>query len=142
MAAGKHGSSEITITIDLAGGSSPTAITNYVMSMSAAGLEALIQQSNAFGDSFEEHLPTGLQKVDPFDLTGFFDDTASTGPHVVLKAPEATPQSATRTLTFVFGNSVTFSGECLVTKYQVLGKNGNLTEFACHIQPTGSWAWT
>jgi len=142
MAAGKHASSEITITIDLAGGSSPTAITNYILTLSAAELEALMQASTAYGDAFEEHLPTGMQRVSPFDMTGFFDDTATTGPHAVLGAPDATPQTATRTLTLVFGNSKTFSGECFVTKYGVLGKVGSLTEFTCHIQPTGTWAWT
>ena len=141
MATGKHGSSEITITLDDSGGT-PRAVTNYIMTMSAAELEALIQQSNAFGDAFEEYLPTGVQKVSPFDLTGFHDDTATTGPHVVMIAPDATPTTSTRTLTIVFGNSKQFSGECFITKYSVLGKNGALTEFACHIQPTGSWAWT
>lgn len=142
MPAGKHSSSEVTITLDISGGGTPTAITNHVMSMSAAELEALIQQSNAFGDAWEEHLPTGLQKVNPFDLTGFFDDTATTGPHAVMGVPDATPQTATRTLTLVFGNAKTFAGECYLTKYSVLGKNGNLTEFACHLQPTGAWAWS
>ena len=142
MAAGKHGSSEITITIDQAGGATPTAITNHVLTLSAAELEALMQASTAFGDGFEESLPTGMQRVSAFDLTGFFDDTATTGPHVMLGAPDATPQTATRTLTLVFGNSKTFAGECFVTKYSVIGKVGSLTEFAAHIQPTGTWTWS
>lgn len=141
MAAGKHGSSEITITLDDASGV-PRVITNHILNMSAAELEALMQKSTAFGDGFEESLPTGVQRISPFDLSGYFDDTATTGPHAVMSAPDATPSAATRTLTLVFGNSKTFAGECFVQKYAVLGKNGNLTEFACHVQPTGTWAWS
>ena len=141
MPAGKQSSSAITITLDDSAGTA-RAITNHVLSMSAAELEALLQASTAYGDSFEEHLPTGMQRISPFDLTGFFDDTATTGPHVVMGTPDATPSTATRTLTLVFGNAKTFAGECFVTKYSVLGKVGALSEFACHIQPTGSWTWT
>ena len=141
MATGKHSSSEITITVD-DGAGSPQAITSYVMTMGAMKITAGMTPTTAFGVAWETHLPTGLKKVEPFSLSGFWDDTATTSPHVVLVAPDSTPSTASRTVTIVFGNSKTFAGEAFLTGYSVIGKAGNLTEFAADFQPTGTWAWS
>ncbi len=144
MAAGKHGSHEVTITYDDAPGGTGRAITNSVLTMSGVKIEAPLQLSHAFGDTWEESTPTGMRKVPAITLTGFFDDTATTGPHTVLRvgASDADPQASTRTLVVVFGNSVTFTVETFLLSYEVLGKNGNLTEYAAVIQPTGSATWS
>jgi hypothetical protein len=141
MPAGKHGSSEVIITLDDAGGT-PRTITNFVLTVGALKITSNMQKSDAFGDAWEEMLPTGKQKVDPIKLTGFFDDTPTTGPHVVMGAPDASPQSATRTLAVVVGNAKTFTVECFLSAYSVLPKNGALTEFEADLQPSGAAAWT
>jgi hypothetical protein len=144
MAAGKHGSSEFTFSIDDAPGGSPTTMTNYILTIGGCKIENELQPSHAFGDSWQEMLATGFAKVPAITVTGFFDDTASTGPHTVfqVKAADRSPQAATRTVAIGFGNSTSFGGEAVMASYEVLGKNGNLTEFAAVIQPTGSWAWS
>lgn len=142
MAAGKHGSSEITIQFDDGPGGTLRTITNFILTMGAIRLTSNMQASHAFGDSWEESLPTGMSKVDDITLTGFHDDTATTGPHVVFIAPDTSPQASTRTLTIGVGNSKSFTVECYLMSYAVLGKNGNLTEFEAVIRPTGAGTWS
>jgi hypothetical protein len=141
MAAGKHGSAEITITYDDSPGGTPRAITGFVLTMGGVKLSSDMEASTAFGVAFEAMLPTGVQKIDQITLTGFFDDTATTGPHVVFIAPDNSPQAATRTLAIVFGNSKTWTSEGYLVSYNVLGKVANLTEFEAVLQQN-SGAWT
>lgn len=141
MAAGKHGSSEITISYDDGPGGTLRVITPYVTSMSGIKITSNMQKSTAFGDTIEKQLPTGLSIYSEITLGGFFDDTATVGPHVVFIAPDTSPQSSTRTLTIVIGNSKQWSGEGFLKSYEVLGKNGNLTEYqAVLVQNTGAWS--
>jgi hypothetical protein len=142
MPAGKHGSSEITIVLDDSGGT-PRTITDYIRSISGARVENILEPSHAFGDAWEEMLATGFARVPPITFGGWYDDTATTGPHIVLRVTsiDRDPQGASRTLTLGFGNSTTFSGECRVASYEVLGRNGSLTEFSAVLHPTGAWAW-
>lgn len=144
MAAGKHGASEITVTYDSTPGGSGVAITNHVLEMDGAEIENVLQLSDAYGDSWEESTPTGKRRVPPIKIRGFFDDTASTGPHTVLRVTDddKDPNGSTRTLVIVFGNSVTFTVETRLKSYKVMGKNGNLTEFEAVVQPTGSATWS
>ena len=142
MAAGKHGSSEITISYDDGPGGSLRAVTNFILTMGAIKITSTMQPSHAFGDAWEESLPTGMKKGDPVTLTGFWDDTATTGPHIVFIDPDDGPQDSTRTLTIVFGNSKQVTMETYLVSYAVLGKNGMLTEFEAVIQPTGALTWS
>ena len=110
--------------------------------MSGVKITSVMQASHAFGDSWEESLPSGMGKMDPVTLTGFWDTTATTGPHVVFIVPDDGPQDATRTLVIVFGDSKTMTVETYLVSYSVLGKNGALSEFEAVIQPTGAPVWS
>ena len=141
MAAGKHGSSEITISYDYRPGGTPRAVTPYVLTMGAVKLTSNMQVSTAFGASIETMLPTGMSKIDQITLHGFWDDTATVAPHVVFLVPDTSPQAATRTLAIVFGNAKTWTSEGYLVSYAVLGKNGNLTEFDAVLQQnSGAWS--
>jgi hypothetical protein len=145
MAAGKHSSSEWIVSYDTSPGGSLTAITNHVITIGGLEIESIQQLTHALGDSWEESTPTGIRRVPPIEITGFFDDTATTGPHTVMRVTDddVDPNGSTRTFTAVVSNTTkTFSGETRLTKYKVLGKNGNLTEFAATIQPTGAFTWS
>ena len=139
---GKYGSPSVTITYDDAAGGTGRAVTNFILTMGGVKITANTQPSHAFGDSWEEHTPTGMRKVDPISLTGFWDTTATTGPHVVFVDPDDGPQDDTRTLVIVFGDSKTFTVETRLISYSVMGKNSQLTEFEAVIQPTGSGTWS
>lgn len=141
MAAGKHGSSEISITYDDGPGGTPRIITSYVLTMGAIKLTSNMQANTPFGATVEAMLPTGVSKIDQVTLHGLWDDTATVGPHVVLIAPDTSPQASTRTLAIVFGNSKTWTSEGYLVSYAVLGKAGGLTEFEAVLQQnSGSWS--
>lgn len=146
MPTGKHGSAEITISCDDAPGGTLRAITPYVTQIGGVKITALTQAITAFGDTWVKNSPTGLKKVEPIQISGFFDDTATVGPHVVFISPDVTIYDGTtatsRTLTIVFGNSKTFTVECLLTDYAVMGKNGNLTEYQATLTPTSTGTWS
>lgn len=141
MAAGKHGSSEITISYDDGPGGTLRLITPYVLTFGGIKLTSNMQKSTAFGDSIEKMLPTGMSVIAQIPIGGLFDDTATVGPHVVFIAPDTSPQAATRTLAVVLGNSKTWTSEGYLVSYEVLGKNGALTEYAAVMQQN-SGAWT
>ena len=110
--------------------------------MGGVKITANTEASHAFGDSWEEHTPTGVKKTEPLTLSGFWDTTASTGPHVVFLAPDDGPQDSTRTLTVVFGDSKQFDVETRLTSYEVVGSVGALTRFNAEILPTSSGVWS
>ena len=139
MAAGHHSSSEVTIALDDSGGT-PRTLTSYIMTMGALKITSNTQPSTAYGDSWEKILLTGVRKGEAIELGGFFDDTATSGPHVVCQV-DSSPQASTRTLTVVVGNSVTFSCEGYVTEYAVMGKVGSLTDFQAKYVPSGTVTW-
>jgi len=140
--AGKYGSASVTITYDDGPGGTGQVVTGYVQTMSGTKISSTLQASHAFGDSWEEHTPTGMNKMEPVTLSGHWDTTATTGPHVVFIAPDDGPQDATRTLVLVFGDSKTMTVETRLVSYEVLGQNGNLTQFTAVIQPTGAATWS
>lgn len=74
-------------------------------------------------------------------IEGFWDTTATTGPHVVFSVPDDGPQDTERTLTVIPGDSKTFTVETRLVSYEVIGENGNLTKFRAVVQPTGSASW-
>lgn len=136
-----YGSSSITIAYDDAPGGTARTITGYVREMGGMSIEAITARTEAFGDTWEEHTPTGMKKSEPIAIKGFFDDTATTGPHVVFKDVDDSPTDSTRTLTVVTGGG-TFSGESRLVKYTVLGKVGALTEYEAMVQPTAAMTWS
>lgn len=140
--AGKYGSASITISLDDAPGGSLRAITGHVLTLGGVKVTSAMQLSHAFGDSAEETTPSGITKVDPLTLGGFWDTTPTTGPHAVVGTPDTDPNGATRSLVIVFGDGKTFSAETRLVSYAVLGKNGALTEFEAVIQVTGAHAWS
>ncbi len=146
MAAGKHGSAEWTISVDDAQGGSLRAITPYVTAIGGIKITAATQVTTAFGDTWTKNSPTGVKKVEAVQISGFFDDTATVGPHVVFLTPDTTIYDGTtttsRTFTIVVGNSKTFTVETLLTDYSVMGKNGNLTEYQATLLPTGTGTWS
>ena len=136
MAAGKHGSSEILIKYDDGPGGTLQTITGFILTIGPLKITQNTDIKVAFGALWEMCTPTGVGKMDPVTLTGYVDDTAATGPHVVFIAPDDGPQDDTRTLEVTIGNGKKVTVETRLVSYSVLGKAGGLTEFEAVIQPT------
>jgi len=141
MAAGKHSSSEVTISVDDAQGGTLRVITSYVTTLSGIKITGNMQASTAFGDTITKMLPTGLGTIGDITLHGFFDDTATLGPHTIFNAPDTSVQGGTRTVTIVIGNSKTFTGEGYLADYEAQAKAGGLTEYNAVLKMiSGAWS--
>lgn len=144
MAVGKQSSADVTITYDDGPAGTPRIITGFVMELGGTEIELETTPSDSFGDAWREHVPTGMRNSPDIPVSGHFDTTATTGPHVVLRMgdSDALPNAGTRTLVVVYGDSKTFTVETRLVKYKVTGQNGNLTKFDAVIRPTGAAVWT
>jgi hypothetical protein len=140
----KYGSSVVTVTIDDAPGGTPRIITPYVNTIGGLKIEAITQQTNPFGVAFESHTPVGMTKVPDIPISGFHDDTATVGPHVVLKvaAADISPASVGRVLVILAATGATFTITVHLVSYEVLNKNGNLTEYAALVRQKSAGVWS
>jgi len=143
--AGRYGGQSIVITYDDAPGGTARTITPYVTEIGGIKVEHITEQTNPFGTSWEEHTPVGMSRVADIEIGGYFDTTATVGPHVVFlpASGDRDPQGSLRTFTFAPGDSKVFTAETRLLSYEVLGKVGNLTKYKAMIRisgtPTG-WA--
>lgn len=144
MAVGLQGSADVTVTIDDAPGGTPRVITNFVMQLGAARIQVNTQSSQAFGDAWEEHSPTGTRKSPDIPVSGLFNTTATTGPHVTLRPgdADAAPNATPRVLVIVFGDSKTFTVGVRLVDYGAEAKQNALSEFSAVLRPTGAAVWS
>ena len=96
-------------------------------------IETLIEESHAFGATWVENLYSGIRKGNPFTLSGFYDDTASTGPDVIFNA-----LGDTRTVTITWGGSKTTEFECIITRYKRVPGRNKSTRYEVEFTPTGA----
>jgi hypothetical protein len=142
---GKYGSPDVTVGFD--DGPGPTgqlvAIENFFMEIGGAKIEVRTQDSTAFGDRWNEHVPTGLRGCPAIKMSGLFDTTPD-GPHDILQVRDADcdPNGGTRTLAIGFGDGKTFTVETRLIDYEVAAQNAALTEFTATVQPTGAAVWS
>lgn len=143
MPTGIQGSTAVTVSLTDSGGT-PRTITGFIMELGGAEIEVELESSESFGDLWREFLPTGMRKVPQIPVKGFFDTTATTGPHVVMRPgdADATPTSTPRTLVIVFGDSKTFTVSVWLHKYKAQANSGKLSSFESVLQPTGAGVWT
>jgi hypothetical protein len=130
----KYGSDDVTVNVDNSGGT-PVALTNYIDTISGIDVEAITQETHAFGDAWVENSYVGVKKGNAITMEGFYDDTASTGPDVVFGAAAL---GDTRTVTVLYGASKSTSFECVVQKYVRTPTRGELTRFSVTLLPTGT----
>lgn len=140
----KYGSSVVTVTIDDAPGGTPRIITPYVSTISGIAVENLTQQTNPFGVAFESHTPTGMTRVPDVVLSGFFDDAANVGSYTVLKpnALDYAPASVGRVLVILAATGATFTITVHLVKFEVINKNGSLTEYAATVRQKSAGVWS
>lgn len=144
MAVGKQGSKEVTVTYDDAPGGTPRVITGFILELGGAKIVVETEESTAFGDAWREYCATGMRSSPDIPVSGHFNTTLVTGPHVTLRPVDgdAEPEGLTRTLAIVFGDGKTFTVETRLAEYEVAGQNGNLTRFNALIRPSGAAVWS
>ena len=133
------GQPNFTISIGTASGVALSAlkdISNYVMTINGFDIEAITQQSDAFGDSWVENLYTGIKKVGDIQIGGFYDDVAASGPHAIMG--QTSDLGADRPFELSFGASDVANGRYILAKYTRMPKRGSLTEYQAVLRVTGA----
>lgn len=138
----KYGSSSVTINYDDSGGT-PRDVSQYIDTINNIKITSKQDTTTAFGDSWVEKTPTGTSEVADIVVEGFYDDTATSGPHVVFRAVDASPSASTRTLAIGHGGTNgTFTIETRCAEYELQPKVGSLHRFKARLEATGSGAWS
>ena len=140
--AGRYGPTSVTIGIEDGPGGTTRAMAGFITSGFEVGHEAETAETTAFGDSFREHVPTGLKTHDDLDLTCIFDTTATTGTHAVLGTVDDGPQDDTREIVVVVGDSKTYTFDAYLVKYHVVMALDNIQMVNVVLRPSGAGVWS
>ena len=135
----KYGSNSVGISFDNAAGS-PVDMSQHVLTFNGIDIEAMTEESHSFGDSWVENLFTGLRKGADVNLGGFYDDAATTGPHVIFNdvGNTASVSAGPRTLTITWGGSKTTSFETWIKNYKRIPSRGELTKYEVTLLLSGA----
>ena len=132
----KYGSNSLSVSLDNSGGT-PVAMTAYITAINAVTVEALLEESHSFGDSWFESLATGMRRMSPVEISGIYDDAAA-GPDAIFNSPASAPSTSTRTLLITWGGSKTTSVETVITSFTRGATRNELTSYSVTLTPTGT----
>ena len=138
----KYGSGSVSIYLEASTGTTYYNIANYIDELGGQKITSITEPTNAFGDSWEEHLPVGLSRGEPFDIGGLWDTAATDGTHVTFKDVNDGTTDATRGMVIGFGGGQYWHASVYIPSYEVIGSNGKLTRFRANVLPTGTVTWT
>lgn len=129
-----YGSAALKIELTDSGATSRD-ISNLVRTINGIDVEAVIEQSHAFGDAWEESVYTGFAKSAAVTLGGLYDDVAN-GPDALWS------RGATRVLKFTWNNLTgagkTTSVSVIMQKYTRSPVVEKAHAFTMILQPTGA----
>lgn len=143
----KHGSSEVTVTLDDAPGGTPRVITPYVDSIGGISVENLSEMTMPFGGSSEVHTPTGVTRTPDIEIGGRYDDTATVGPKAVFftaatQALDKAVGSVGRVLAIQVATGLTFTITVHVVQTTAVLTNGQLTGYKALLRQAGAGVWS
>lgn len=127
MAAGKHNSSEVTISFN------GQTMTSYGTQIDGFERDTKMVETTPFGATDATYVGSGVKRVKPVKITGFYDDTATTGPDAVFNT-----LSTFGTLIVGYGNSKQSSVSAGVMTYTRKPKVDDLTGYEVTLQPSGA----
>lgn len=133
----KYGSPDIKIEVDNAGGTLQN-MTAYIDEVNEVNVEALLQESHTFGDSWVENLYTGVKRGNAITFSGFYDDTATTGPDAIFN-----DLGDTREVKITYDGSTGAKYtlfEAIITNYVRSPSRGENTRYSVTFTPTGEIA--
>lgn len=130
----KYSSKDLIVEIDPTDAGALQDISQHVRSINGVETEYILEESHSFGDTWFEMLQTGLRKMNPVEIGGIYDDTASTAPNAIFNGTHA----VTRTLKITWGGTKTTTVEVWIQKYTRSPELGGFTKYSVTLQPTGS----
>lgn len=129
MAAGKHGSPEVTITFD------SVPLTDYIDKLNGVEIEHLFEPSTPFGAILERSDYSGLDSVADFTVEGPYDDTTGRTDAAFRGTPGAPVLN--KTLAIGFGNSRVATFTVGVKSYSRPTEVGKPTRFVAVLTNMG-----
>jgi len=132
-----YGSNSIKVEIDLADGGALTDITAYVTKIGDINVNKGLIDVTPFGTASAAFLQGVFKTYDPIEISGFFDDTASTGPDAILNIGKVT-HAVTRSFKLTYGGTKYTSGECWITAYKRGDEVGGYVTYSATVQLTGT----
>jgi len=133
----KSGPAVVKVWYDNSGGT-PVDITQYVLSINDIEIESMTEEKHPLGTAWDESLPIGVAKMNDIEISGLFDDAATTGPDALLagRAPEA-PTAGTRTLKIEWNASKSTAVETYLMSYARAADRNGLTKYKVKLKPSG-----
>lgn len=133
----KYGSNSVTFNFDNSGGT-PVDMTQHTLECNGVEIEAILEESHSFGDAWFESLAVGVRRMAPVVKSGFYDDTASTGPDAMYNAVASGPTVTLRTWQCVYGAAKSTSVEMLIAKYGRKLARAVIHKYEVTLQPSGA----
>jgi hypothetical protein len=130
----QYSSAHVVLSIKDTGGT-PRVCTAYVRSIGSVSIEAIIQESTAFGMTWATYVSTSIKKMAALVLGGFYDTAADVGPDVLFAGHEGETRTG---CILTYGGAKTTTFDAIIQKYERLPKLGAMTEYQVTLQPTGT----
>ena len=121
----KYSSKDVTVNI---GGE---AMQAHILDDVTLSVEAITEESTAFGDDWQKHISTGIKRADPITVGGFYDIVAL-GPDAILN-----DVGAELAVIITWGGGKTSTVTCIVQKYERLAKVNEMQKYVATLLPTG-----
>lgn len=121
----KYTSADIAITYDNSAGT-PVNVSQYITDFNGIPIQAIVQDTHTFGDSWVERTFAGVKDIGEITLKGFYDDTVTTGPDAVFNRVGNTTNG---TLLIGWGGSKTTTFETTIKSYNRTAGRGQLVGF-------------
>lgn len=134
-----YGSDDVTIVMDSTAGTT-VDVTQSIQEINGLDVEAMLEESHTFGDSWVEQLFTGVRKMGDITVKGNYDDAASTSFDVIFNDPgnTKTANTTTRTFQIKYGGTKTTTVEVWIKNYRRLPSRGALTKAEAVLVPSGA----
>jgi hypothetical protein len=117
-----YGSDDVAIIFDNSAGTTVN-VSQSILEISGIDLEAVLEESHTFGDSWVEQLFTGLKRGADITVKGFFDDDADTGFDFMFKNI-----GDGRTFQILYGAAKTTTAEVVIKNYRRMPTRGEITK--------------
>ena len=141
MAVGKHGPTEVGLTLEDSPGGTARELKAFVRSGLEIGHNAETVETTGFGVAFRAHTPTGIKNHDDIDLTLIFDDTATTGSYAVVGTVDDGPQDDGREAVFTVADGRTYTVDVRLISFKTVLSLDSITMINCTLRPTGTGTW-
>jgi hypothetical protein len=135
----KAGSNEVSFEILVSdGGAASTGFaSNYITKINDVVVNREAVDATPFGVVDETYIIGVMKKRDPLVISGFYDDTATTGPDAVLNIGKIT-HTAPRSCTLTLKSGKTITGTVWIEKYTRTLEVGNYHGYEASLRYTGT----